>query len=84
MVNVHYLKIWPSFFKDVKSGEKQFQVRKNDRNFQIGDTLILEEYDPSKGIYTGAWIPESIIYILDDKRFTKEGFVILGIQEIKF
>lgn len=42
----HNLKTWPEFFKRVLSGEKTFEYRKNDRNFQPGDNLILEEYDP--------------------------------------
>lgn len=84
MVNTHHLKIWPKFFVDVKSGAKQFEVRKNDRNFEVGDTLILEEFDPIKQVKTGAWIPEEITYKLDDPQFVKEGFVILGMKEIKF
>ena len=45
----HYLKTWPKFFEDVWSGVKRFEYRKNDRNFQVGDMLALEEYDPEKG-----------------------------------
>lgn len=80
---VHYLKTWTPYFNDVKAGNKPFEVRKNDRNFQVGDTLILEEYDPNKAVYTGAWIPQLITYKLDDTRFVKEGYVVLGIREIK-
>lgn len=83
MIDVHYLKTWTQFFNEVRSGIKQFEVRKNDRDFKIGDTLILEEFDPAKDAYTGAWVPERITYKLDDERFVKEGYVILGITEIK-
>lgn len=83
-VNVHNLKTWTQFFKDVKSGIKQFEVRKNDRNYQVGDTLILEEFDPIKQRKTGAWIPKRVTYILSDAQFVKEGFVILGMKDIKF
>lgn len=81
--NVHHLKTYTAFFEDVRKGIKQFQVRKNDRNYQVGDTLILEEFDPVEKIKTGAWVPELIIYKLDDERFCKEGFVVLGIKEIQ-
>lgn len=84
MANVHNLKTWPQFFKEVQNGNKQFEVRKNDRHFEVGDTLILEEYDPNKGMYTGAWLPVVITYKLDDKQFVKENFIILGIKDIKF
>lgn len=84
LAQVHRLKTETKFFKDVKSGIKQFDVRKNDRDFQIGDTLILEEFDPTSGTYKPGWIPKLITYKLDDSRFVKEGFVILGMQDIKF
>lgn len=42
----HELKIWPQFYCRVKDGTKTFEVRKNDRNFQFGDIVILREWDP--------------------------------------
>jgi len=42
----HNLKTWPSYFNEVLSGEKTFEIRRNDRQFQVGDLLILEEYIP--------------------------------------
>lgn len=83
MAKVHYLKTWTDFFKDIRSGIKQFEVRKNDRDYEVGDTLILEEFNPIKGKYTGAWVPEQVIYKLDVSRFVKKDYVILGIKEIK-
>jgi hypothetical protein len=84
LTKVHYLKTWTPFFNDVKSGIKQFEVRKNDRDYEVGDTLILEDFNPSTEKYTGAWIPKEIIYKLDDPRFIKEDFIVLGMKDIKF
>lgn len=84
MANVHYLKTWTPYFQDVKKGIKNFEVRKNDRNYQVGDTLILEEFEPDNKKYTGAWIPKLVKYKLDDPQFVKEGYVVLGLQDIKF
>lgn len=84
MAKVHNLKTERALFKDMKSGIKQFDVRKNDRNFEVGDTLILEEFDPDTKTYKPGWIPKLVIYKLDDPRFVKEGFVILGLKDIKF
>lgn len=55
---VHYLKTWPSYFQAIKAGDKPFEVRRNDRDYQPGDTLILQEWDPRKGggVYTGDWL----------------------------
>jgi hypothetical protein len=38
----HILKTWPPYFDAVKRGEKTFEGRKNDRNFQPGDTVVLQ------------------------------------------
>ncbi len=44
-------------------GEKEFEIRKNDRGFKLGDNLLLEEYDPQTG-YTGRSIQRRIAYII--------------------
>ncbi len=43
---MHELKTWPSPFDAVVNGVKRFEYRKNDRNFQVGDRLVLIRYDP--------------------------------------
>lgn len=45
---IHDLKTAPVYFERVVSGEKTFEVRKDDRGFQSGDTLILREWDEEK------------------------------------
>jgi hypothetical protein len=80
---VHYLKTWTPFFNDSKCGLKTFEVRKNDSNYEVGDTLILEDFDPKTEKYRGGWVSKQIIYKLDDPLFVKEGYVILGMQDVK-
>ena len=46
MANSHDLKTLPVYFDAVLRGDKTFEVRKNDRDFQTGDTLVLKEWDP--------------------------------------
>jgi hypothetical protein len=48
----HKLKTWPPFFKDVLLRKKRFELRKNDRDFRVGDEVILVEYDSEMGIET--------------------------------
>jgi len=48
MTTIHELKIWPEFYHAVLSGEKTFELRKNDRDFHVGDVLHLKEFIPCK------------------------------------
>jgi len=63
-MDIHNLKTWPDIFKVMKTGEKTFDIRKNDRDFKVGDQVILHEYDPDKKKYTGDHIHAKITWIL--------------------
>ena len=45
-MTIHELKILPEYFKAQKAGKKNFEIRKNDRDYKVGDKLVLTEYDP--------------------------------------
>jgi hypothetical protein len=79
---VHDLKTWPEFFNAVEHGAKSFEIRKDDRNFQVGDILCLREWDPATKDYTGRSIRKTIRYILRDAlQFgLQEGYAILGFE----
>jgi ribosomal protein S17 len=79
---VHSLKTWPEYFKAVIRGEKTFEIRKNDRNYQVGDTLELKEYDPAIKKYTGRSTLFEVTYILDKQPFVPEGYACMGIRGI--
>lgn len=79
---LHKLKTHPEFFINVFSGIKTFEIRKDDRDFKIGDELLLEEFLP-KGDYTGRNLHRRIDYILKGGQFGIEtGFVALAISKI--
>ena len=61
----HELKVWPEYFEEIYSNRKKFEVRKNDRNYMVGDVLYLREYNPITNEYTGRWNQRVIAYILD-------------------
>ena len=56
-------KTWPDYFKLVKSGKKNFDLRINDFRANEGDILVLKEYDPKKKEYTGRVIEKKITYV---------------------
>ncbi|MEX1547898.1 ASCH/PUA domain-containing protein [Enterococcus sp. C54] len=73
---IHELKILPEYFEAVVSGDKRFEIRKNDRNYQKGDILRLNEYQD--GQYTGRFHVVEITYITDYAQ--QDGYVVLGIK----
>ncbi len=80
-MTVHYLKIKSEYYRDVQCGLKTFELRKNDRNFQVGDVLMLIKLD-DKGNETDQVCKVKVTYILKDcpQYGLKEGYAILGID----
>jgi hypothetical protein len=78
----HCLKIWPEYYKAIESEEKPFEVRKMDRPFKVGEKLILQEYDPSIGQYTGKECERIITYILKGvgEFGLAEGYCVMGLK----
>jgi hypothetical protein len=66
---VHSIKCWPKQFDAVFSGRKRYEVRKNDRDYRVGDILNLREWDPKTGQYTGRSIAMRISYMTEGGTF---------------
>jgi hypothetical protein len=79
----HALKTWPEYFSAIEQGTKTFELRKDDRPFQIGDKLLLQEWEPASKAYTGGETIRIIDYILRDavEFGLRKGFVIIGFKE---
>lgn len=75
---IHELKIDKKYFDAGIDVRKTFEVRKNDRNFQVGDFLALNEM--FEGAYTGRSVLALVRYILDEPEYCKDGFVTMGIK----
>ena len=88
----HELKIHPPPFAAIRSGEKRFEFRKDDRTprFEVGDSLRLREWwprfthDPA-GYYSGA---ESTVLVTHLIRGPSEygipaGYVCMSIEVVK-
>jgi hypothetical protein len=74
------LKTWPEYFQAVKARTKPFEVRKDDRNFQVGDGLWLREWDPAAKSYTGESVTVWVTYKLADYPALVPGYCVLGIR----
>lgn len=60
-------KVLPKYFELIESGQKKFELRLADFKIRVGDTLILEEWDPKKKDYTGRKMRKKAKYILNFK-----------------
>lgn len=49
----HQLKSWPQFFGPITAGDRLHELRRNDRDFRVGDVLRLNEWDPKLQQATG-------------------------------
>lgn len=78
-MNIHHVKTQPKYFRASLEGRKPFEVRRKDRDYQVGNVLVLEEWSPYGG-YTGRKLVYMITYVLDDPECCKEGFVVLGLE----
>lgn len=96
---IHSVKCNYNHFESLKDGTQTFEVRKNDRIYEVGDYLAVNEFVPdeqrdpyapdiglrrtSGGYYTGACLMYKITYILNDQQYCKDGMVILGLARIE-
>lgn len=62
-MTTHELKSWPEFFEPILNGAKSFELRVNDRDFQVFDLLWLKEWDPKTKNYSGRQCFRSITYV---------------------
>lgn len=76
---IHKLKTLPAYFERVKNLDKRFEIRKNDRGFQAGDGLILEEWTEKDG-YTGRSLTCHVTYVLHGFEGLADGYVALSIN----
>jgi hypothetical protein len=79
-MRTHKLKTWPQFFDAIKKRRKNFEIRFNDRGFEVGDVLELVEF---ADWYTGRKLKRTIKYVFYPPNGAidfglKDGYVILG------
>ncbi len=82
-------KTWPEYFEQIVSGKKKYELRLNDFEVHEGDYLVLEEWDPETGDYTGRAVKKKVTGVnrfkLDNMFWPKEeiekkGFQVISIE----
>lgn len=78
----HELKSWSAEFQRMKKGEKCYELRKNDRNFQVGDELILLEFDYTTQNFTGDKLKATVKSIMESKNpfHDLDDYVIMSLE----
>jgi hypothetical protein len=78
----HELKTETAYYQAVEKGIKSFELRKNDRDFEVYDMIVLKEV--VNGVPTGRKLPKlEIIYILHGGQYGLEpGYAILGFNPL--
>ncbi len=85
----HELKTWPPYFQLMLDGLKRFEIRSDDRHFEVGDCLCLQEFEPDNtwathpnGVFTGRTFEVKVDYILRDYHAIQRGFVVMSVTAI--
>jgi hypothetical protein len=78
----HELTTLAHYYEKVISQQKTFEIRFNDRDFKVGDTLLLREH--TSKCYTGRKIRMRVTYLLDSSDFpgVSPGYVCMSIESV--
>lgn len=77
---VHEIKLGAEFFDDVLKCKKTFEVRKNDRDYRVGDLLLLKEF--KNGEETGRTCKRRVGYMLEDYNGVMDGYCVMAMAPI--
>ena len=75
----HELKIDTKYFELVQDGIKNWEIRKNDRKFKVGDILRLKEYNKEE--FTNRELIRKVIGVFNEFGLEK-GYVILTLKNL--
>jgi len=59
-------------------GKKNFEIRKNDRDYKVGDLLNLREYYPNDDAYSGRTVVREVVYMTDYGQ--QDDYIVMGVR----
>lgn len=68
-------KLHPKYYDSVLRRMKNFELRKDEDDIQVGDTIIFKEYDEE---YTGREFGRIVRYVLRNYEGLRSGYCIIG------
>lgn len=77
-MSTHKLKTINPYFNRAWLQEKTFEVRNNDRDFQKGDIVYLQEYDNDTNAHSGRELKCTITYVLNEFAAISKGYVVFS------
>ena len=82
--STHNLKIKLEYFIRILDGTKNFEIRKNDRNYKAGDTVFVElDTDQEQDFQNiPSRVRAKIGYVCEYEQ--KDGYIVFSLTEIKF
>jgi hypothetical protein len=80
-MKIHELKTIEPYFSQVETGEKTFEIRYNDRNYQKGDYLLLQKYDGIMQSFNGESLLVRVKYVLKDYHGLSKDMCIMSISK---
>ena len=78
---VHKIKSDSPSFQAIVDGDKTFEARLNDRDYRLGDYLLLQEWYPSTQEYSGRGVVKRVTYILRGGQYgVEDGYVVMSLD----
>lgn len=80
-MKAHTIKTWLEYFQQIWDGNKPFEVRENDRDYQEGDILVHREFHPKLQEFSERVIIARVLSVLHGPKFgIEKGYCVMGQQ----
>jgi Domain of unknown function (DUF3850) len=80
---IHELKTWPEHYEPVAADLKRAELRKDDRDFRVGDVLWLREWEPMTQTYTGRACWREVTHILRGGPWLADGYAMMSVRPVE-
>jgi hypothetical protein len=82
---MHEIKTINPYFSDMWNGNKPFEIRREDRGYNLGDVLWSREYNPNDNTYTGREMLCSVDYMIAPGEFAglSPGYCAMGCEVLQ-